>query len=590
MKDEVSEGSLSDLEQLSPVEAFYLRVREFLPEGYSLRDSMILDKSQTPICAPLMVSGQIVSASEDNWSYEIEFLNHFNKRIRREVAWDELTRSPRTAIAKLAGAGLKISSYQETAAFVARLHETMADRLLIRLSRPGWSEDAQAFALHTEDPVSLAANIAYRAPSGQRSAETRGTFEDWRDGIAAMARQNPNMIFAICAGLTPAILKFLPSASSMICHFFGPTSVGKTRLLRVGLSVWPRETTLEQNWHSTVNGLEGVMQARNDHLCALDELPAVPETRLSDAIYMIANGMGKERANAEGKSSERHTWRTVALSSGESTIWSSLRNSGSVVKGGLGVRAIDIPVEGRHGAFDCLHEHKDVEAFLSRLDSCLSATAGTAAPKFVRALMALGLEELNRQIPERVQRCSERLQHDLGDLSDDSGRNEINRVIRLFAMICTAGHLGVQNGILPWDAVEVDEAVLLLARRWLVLRGSRPRDEDETLQKLRGFLALNAQSFVTASEAANDPDRAKRGSGVTDDEYYYFWPRSLSLALNCQSATEHEFKRAVEHLQRADVLAAGGEKGTLQVRLSGCGQTFRDRAYRIKRDAVDLAA
>ncbi|MCB5412289.1 DUF927 domain-containing protein [Pseudogemmobacter faecipullorum] len=391
-----SAGSLAEAGHFNLAEAFFARVSEALPDGYSLnlgddpRNSMVCARGKGEICSPFLLNGDIATAAGKDWASEIEFLNPFCQPVRCEISWKELASFRGDPIGKLAGDGLRVHCREETEALISDYRKKTPGRLLTRLSGPGWSDDGLAFALQSGDLVSLEANSAYRAPASKRQAEIRGTFDEWRDGIGAMASQNPNMIFAISAGLSPAILRFLPSGSSTICHFFGPTSVGKTRLLRVGLSVWPREATAEQNWHSTVNGLEGVMQARNDHLCALDELPAVPETRLSDAIYMIGNGVGKERANAEGKSGERHTWRTVVLSSGESTIWSSLRNSGSVVKGGLSVRAIDIPVEGRYGAFDCLHGHKDIKAFLDRLDSCVSATSGTAAEAFITALMVRG--------------------------------------------------------------------------------------------------------------------------------------------------------------------------------------------------------
>lgn len=593
MGDTALTASVSGATATADMTAFYQSVLDGLPRGFTLNNKIIQDPQKFNVCAPIRVCGCVTSEGESgqetDWAYQLEFLSMSERPVQVELPLATLHGDERRALAILSNEGFGISHKLRTLDLLRMLHEKRPKCRIRRMSNLGWSDDGTAFALQSGDPLIMeGCPDKWQAPVRRRRAEVRGTFEEWRDQIATMADGNPNMIFAISAGLAPPLLKYLPSVSGVIFHFVGPSSIGKTRLLRLGQSVSPVETPAEQNWLSTTNGLEALMQARNDHLCTLDELPAAPAGNLGQEIYMIANGIGKERANVEGRTTRRNSWRVFVLSSGEVTVEDALRNSNVHLKAGQFVRAIDIPVEGQNGAFDYLHGHPSVQRFLSDLDSALLRQAGTAGPRLIKALLAMPVPEREARLRELQQQFLNRLKQDLADERKGRGANEIDRVLESFATVCTAGEIGVNCGVLPFSPGKVYKSVLLLARRWLALRGSRPRDEAVAISTLREFLVPRLPLFCEWDAAAGDPEAARKSPGIRREDYLFLWPHTLSEALNCRSTSGHEFRSALEKLEKAGVLIAGGESGTLQSRLSGLGQKFRDRGYKIARSVLDF--
>jgi putative DNA primase/helicase len=138
----------------------------------------------------------------------------------------------------------------------------------------------------------------------------------------------------------------------------------------------------------------------------------------------------------------------MVLSSGEHPIETKLNEDpkrGVRAHAGQLVRAVDIPVCGVHGVFDAF-ESDDVDpaAFADKCKSVTSACYGTAGPEFVRRLIAENASA--KDVRERVDAF---VQSALKDVKDHHG--QAARVAQRFGLVCTAGELGVQLGILPWE-------------------------------------------------------------------------------------------------------------------------------------------
>ncbi len=155
--------------------------------------------------------------------------------------------------------------------------------------------------------------------------EARGTVEDWRDGAARLASSHLLPVLAISAALAGPLLR-LAGIEGGGLHVFGQSSKGKTTLLHMAASVWGRGDGggYVRTWRATANGLEGAAAGATDTALILDEVGQVDAREMGAALYALANGTGKARAERDGGLREPKTWRVLAISSGEFPIETKL--------------------------------------------------------------------------------------------------------------------------------------------------------------------------------------------------------------------------------------------------------------------------
>lgn len=215
----------------------------------------------------------------------------------------------------------------------------------------GWTSDAHdAFVLPAEvlGPKASQAVLQVEHPE-EDPYERRGTAAAWRDRVAAMAPGNSALTLGISIALAGPLLDIVRAESGGV-HLWGDSSTGKSTVLEVAASVWGHPKRFPRSWRTTANGLEGAAAHRTDTLLALDEIGQCEPAHLSDIVYMVGNGVGKQRANISGAARSVKMFRVAVLSTGETSVAAALANNGSTPRAGQGVRLIDVCVVGRaHG-------------------------------------------------------------------------------------------------------------------------------------------------------------------------------------------------------------------------------------------------
>jgi len=124
--------------------------------------------------------------------------------------------------------------------------------------------------------------------------------------------------------------------------------------LRLATSVWGRgaEGGNFRSWRSTANALEATLAGACDVGLVIDEIGQIDERELGAALYMAANGVGKQRMRADATLREAYTWRLLVLSSGEDPIEAKLhQDKKRNVRAGQLARMLDVPVSRDNGAF-----------------------------------------------------------------------------------------------------------------------------------------------------------------------------------------------------------------------------------------------
>jgi putative DNA primase/helicase len=135
-----------------------------------------------------------------------------------------------------------------------------------------------------------------------------------------------------------------------------------------------------------LNGLESAAVQVNDGFLCLDEMSKADAQDVSKSLYLLANGVGKQRATVNGKAMQHQHWRVSILSNGEDSIESHLNKAGIPVKAGELVRFLQLQVFGQHGAFDHLHDYGSGRAFASALHQHTAEQYGTAGIAFLERL------------------------------------------------------------------------------------------------------------------------------------------------------------------------------------------------------------
>ncbi|WP_417679518.1 DUF927 domain-containing protein [Pseudodonghicola sp.] len=575
--------------ELSTADRFLCDLGAKLPRPYLLahRKIHISDRHGNPgmaVCSPLRVTALVRDPDGHGWARLVEVLTPDQRVIECVLPHAEIEAKPLDAIARLADCGMQIHGQRDD--LITFLKSWTPSCYALRLDQAGWNRDCTAFALADGRIIAPTSTNETMIYTGAVNRFSTGSFESWQSGIAALCLGNPFLIFGISLALSGPLLA-LTNRTGGIFHLHGATSIGKTKILQAALSVWP-SASKEFSWTSTSSGLAGLLVEANDTFLGLDELPREPHAGFGDDIYSAANGAGKNRATVTGKAQARQQWRVSILSTGETPVRKVLRDQGHSLRGGQGVRMIDIPVTGMtHGAFDDLHGFPSSKDFARELECIAPRDSGHAGPIFVRNLIVADRTGTIRTITENTHRTELAKLMNRLDLDAGTAGNEILRVLDRFALIATAGEFARKLQITGWPSGAASDAVARVAAAWYEHRGAdTSTDQTAAVEITRDYLQRFGDSRFAILRNGDQNNleapaaRSHEAAGYRDEDYFYILKPSFD-----EIHRGYDTRRAGEHLQAAGYLEPGGERNSLQYRLPGFGKQ-RPRVYRIRADIL----
>jgi len=567
------------------IKCFLEAVKKELPPRFELVSGgfKLLDQ-KAAFCSPLRVRSRAKNQSS-GWSLVIEILDPLDHIVTCILPAKTLEGKPREALGLLAEHGWRLfdSYWRDTVLDLLRQWPAGANET--ELDRTGWTADRAAFLLPDGTVLSHPGSAQRYRFSGRRKAVEVGDLAIWRREVASLFVGNPNLIFACCAALAPALMPFQPAAASRIYHFYEKSSVGKSLILKSGMSVWPQESDGLRTWRTTVNGLERAAANANNTALCLDDLPEDPTAEFGQAIYLIGNDGGKTRMDQNTAEKERLTWKINVLSSGEAKSAVSLEKIGKKQRGGQDVRMIDIRAVAEsdgivYGAFENLHGQPNGRAFAKVLEEALGMASGPAGRAFVEALLKIEPHLLAERLRQDIELSAAALRLAIDVSEDDHGASEVNRVLDSFALVAVAGEWATNFGVTGWEKGVATTAVTEIARRWLKDRGSsKSRDLIEAIRGTREFLERSAHLLITLP--AKSVRMASEVLGYKDDAYFYILPKTFADIH--AGRTPESIARLLEG---AGFLERGGERNSLLFRLRDTGKD-RPRAYRIRREIME---
>jgi hypothetical protein len=273
---------VQDLLPTAPVAA-----ASIVPRGWTLSPNGLARGLRLVLYTALVIVRRLI-ADDDAEMLELAFFRN-NEWQHCEVACEQVTTNQR--IIRLARTGLPVNAdnARDVVAYLAAYaQDNLGSIPTVNITRrTGWHtiDGREVFVLpdrvivardtstSQENPHDQPAGIIFRA-SADGPAQvtsglcTAGTLAGWRETMTLIGPY-PRARFAFYVALVPALLQVL-GTPKFVVDFCGPTSQGKTTVLRIAAATWgdPDETTdhsLMINWDSTPAYRLGVAAALADN-------------------------------------------------------------------------------------------------------------------------------------------------------------------------------------------------------------------------------------------------------------------------------------------------------------------------------------
>jgi putative DNA primase/helicase len=389
----------------------------------------------------------------------------------------------------------------------------------IRLtSRTGWHGKSYVLPGITLGPDG-AEEIVFRSiTEPERTSTVQGTAEEWRERVGRYCPGNSRLLAAVSTAFAGPALKLTNDESGGL-HLNGITSAGKTTTAEVAASVTGDK--IEQ-WLATANAIEGIAAQHNDGCLVLDELSQVDPQAVQEIFYTLAGGQGKSRANIDGTPRPRTTWSISILSTGELTIEQHARSGGCRIRGGTGVRILDIPADAGadKGVFEETYGHTPA-AFSNMLKASAKEVCGAPFREWIEAITTDTplVTEILKDLARDFQ----------ADHCPAGASAEVARAARRFAVIAASGELATRCGITGWDEGDATWGCARCLQDWIAQRGGTGSfDQKKMIDKVRWFLRTYGETdrFPRSGPIPAQTERRtnKGPAGFRKDGFFVFFP------------------------------------------------------------------
>lgn len=469
------------------------------------------------ICSPLAVVARVRDEQGQNHGVLLEWEDKDDKQHRWIMPMELLAGDGAEVRRVLLSGGVKIATKKATREhLLIYIQDADPEEVALSVYRTGWQ--GKAFVLPDDvigdvSQQKLYLQVDATLPEGY---ETAGTVSVWREQVAAVVLGNHRLVFAIATAFASPLLSPL-GAQGVGFHFRGGSSIGKTTLLRLAMSVCGDHRKMHQ-WRATDNALEALAALHNDALLCLDELGEADPKAAAAAAYMLANGKGKGRSTRTGEMRRIATWRLLFLSTGELSLADLLASDGKKIKAGQLVRIVDIPVDGGKGLgiFDTLPEgFAQSGAFADYLKEAVSQQHG--------AVLRYYLHKLTANLAAYIASVQELRVEWKAQYVPEQADGQVLRVADAFAIVAAAGELATDMGLTGWQAGDAGTAAAVCFNAWLHNRGGfGSQEERDALKQVKYFFEQNGAAMFTYEGLRLQDDRTMYRKGYRDNEGDYF--------------------------------------------------------------------
>ena len=302
--------------------------------------------------------------------------------------------------------------------------------------------------------------------------EEKGTFEEWRNGIAKFIEGNIPLQIAVIVGVSSVVSAFLQRRGltdcTIIITFIGKSGSGKTTSAMISVSPWsPVEVGrgIIQNFHATENNIIGTLSDNNGTIACSDEATA---TRMSfdEICYDISSGVSKGRCDSGGTPLSRKTWTGTVLFTSEIPVLSKT----------CGTKGLVARVSEIHTLFtDSAEQAEDIKEFLYQ-------HYGTAWEPFVKTFLEKPCDEIRGAYKEILKKVLDKI---------EPKSSVERRVCKSYAVLILTAHIASEAWDIKFDIDGIADFLVGVfhANIGLCDRGSLIHERliDEILRNLSHF-------------------------------------------------------------------------------------------------------
>ena len=213
-----------------------------------------------------------------------------------------------------------------TSAFIKNLQAKMkADVVRTQF---GWAEGSSKFILGKREigvtsvgEVPLVETLKLLA----RHMEPKGSFQAWRDAFGMYKGQKGDVmaqVFSLMSAFGSPLIKFTGTQGALVSLVNTGSGTGKTSVLSLINSVWGQPEKLMLNRGDTAMSKMNRLGVMNCLPVCFDELTNYTPAELSDFVYAISQGRGRNRLRADANSERENNsfWNLIACCSGNAPI------------------------------------------------------------------------------------------------------------------------------------------------------------------------------------------------------------------------------------------------------------------------------
>ncbi len=528
-----------------------------------------VDDSELWLCSPLQVLALTRDEGSRNWGRLLQWQDNDGVVHRWAMPMEALQGDGNEVWRELARLGVSISTSPKARTLLSNFLQNPAVTQRARcVERMGWH--GSVYVTATDAIGQSDEQIVFQSTHALVPATcSAGSVDDWVREVAALAVGNSRLVLALSMAFAAPLLQLLNEESGAI-HLRGPSSCGKTTIIRAAASVYGPPNKYVRQWRATTNGLEGLAALHNDGLLILDELSQIDPKAAGEAAYLLANGQGKIRASRTGAARPPVSWHVLVLSAGEESVADLMAKAGVKANAGQEIRLADIDADAGAGlgAFEVLHGWPSAEAFALGLRDASTRHYG-----------AVGRAWLEKLVADRVQ-LLKRLLGDIDQFVDSvvphGAEGQARRVARRFGLIAGAGTQATRYGYTGWGVDEAVHAARAGFASWLASHGSGNQEEQRLFAQVRAFVQAYGDSRFDDLKGTERRGALSRAGFYRsdDDGHRAYWVLSEIFRNEVIRGFPEQWAKA--KLVGAGWLQMHGDRYSYKPKISGVG---RPRVY-----------
>ena len=382
--------------------------------------------------------------------------------------------------------------------------------------------------------------------------EQTGTLEDWREKVASLCEGNHRLVMGVSASFAAPLLHDLDQQGFGI-NYRGPSSIGKTTVLRVAKSVTGDHAHI-RTWRATSSALESIAAMHNDNILLLDEMGEADAKEIGATAYMLANGQGKARQTRTIELRPATTWRLIYLSTGEVSLADMLMQARQRVKAGQAVRIVDLPADSGsgYGIFD--HIPVGLAGGAELADYLKEVTKENHGLPFVAYM-----SELVKDLPRHIETVKQYRREWKDQYLPKEADSQVKRVADSFATLAAGGELATDFGITGWKKGSAGFSVANCFRAWYMQRGGLGNQEEADILKfVRNHFEADGAAKYTFINVRPQDDKTMYRMGYRDGEGDYFVLTQRFDDELCRAAG-FDKKQVIEVLTKHKILIPSGD-------------------------------